>query len=226
MEPHPRCFWSTRIPFAIPEVSFIHTEESELTVNISDTEPEKGNIPFLWLLSHDTSAGSPYSRFFKKELLNPCPDTSTPRVEAGSPDLEVFADPLLGNVFFNRRDNSLRYGGADDCSPRDEQRRKRVLVTVVEDDGNGISIEDKKQLFPLGFGKHTGLCLCLPREILGNTMYRYKRDDHTSQKNTVRDDGAERDLVTCRQGILPITIGDDSPGSIFRCIPGRPGCPE
>jgi signal transduction histidine kinase len=44
-----------------------------------------------------------------------------------------------------------------------------VLVITVEDDGNGISAKDKKQLFTKGFGKRTGLGLYLSREILSIT---------------------------------------------------------
>jgi signal transduction histidine kinase len=43
------------------------------------------------------------------------------------------------------------------------------LVITVEDDGNGIRMEDKKQLFTKGFGTHTGLGLYLSREILSIT---------------------------------------------------------
>jgi signal transduction histidine kinase len=39
----------------------------------------------------------------------------------------------------------------------------------VEDDGNGISAEDKDQLFTKGFGKHTSLGLYISREILSIT---------------------------------------------------------
>jgi signal transduction histidine kinase len=40
---------------------------------------------------------------------------------------------------------------------------------IYEDDGNGISADDKKQLFRKGYGKHTGLGLFLSREILSLT---------------------------------------------------------
>ena len=43
------------------------------------------------------------------------------------------------------------------------------LVVTWEDDGVGVSGEDKKRLFERGFGKHTGLGLFLSREILGLT---------------------------------------------------------
>ena len=43
------------------------------------------------------------------------------------------------------------------------------LKIVIEDNGAGISAEDKKHIFTRGFGKHTGLGLFLSREILGIT---------------------------------------------------------
>ena len=47
--------------------------------------------------------------------------------------------------------------------------REENRIIVVEDDGNGVSEEDKKKLFTKGFGKHTGLGLFLSREILSIT---------------------------------------------------------
>ena len=43
------------------------------------------------------------------------------------------------------------------------------LLIVCEDDGVGISADDKKKLFTRGFGKNTGLGLFLSREILAIT---------------------------------------------------------
>jgi len=89
------------------------------------------------------------------------------RVETGDPTLELFADPLLEKVFYNLTDNALRYGGASMTVIRVTTRKENgALVIAVEDDGCGISIEDKKQLFNKGFGRHTGLGLFLSREIL------------------------------------------------------------
>jgi signal transduction histidine kinase len=92
------------------------------------------------------------------------------RVDAEDSDLEVFADPLLEKVFYNLVDNALKYGGEQMTSLRVTTRADNGnLIIAVEDDGNGISAEDKKQLFTKGFGRHTGLGLYLSREILSIT---------------------------------------------------------
>ena len=91
-------------------------------------------------------------------------------VDAGDPDLEVFADPLLEKVFYNLIDNALRYGGEQMTTLRVKNRDDNCdLVIIVEDDGNGISAGDKRKLFTKGFGKQTGLGLFLSRENLSNT---------------------------------------------------------
>jgi len=89
-------------------------------------------------------------------------------VDVGS--LEVFADPLLEKVFYNLIDNALRYGGMAMTSIRiTSQESEKGLVITVEDNGSGISVEDKKRLFERGFGHNTGLGLFLSREILAIT---------------------------------------------------------
>ncbi len=92
------------------------------------------------------------------------------RIDAEDFGREVFADPMMEKVFYNLIDNALRYGGEKMTFIRLTCREEKgVLVIVVEDDGNGISCEDKKQLFTKGFGKHTGLGLFLSLEILSLT---------------------------------------------------------
>jgi signal transduction histidine kinase len=49
------------------------------------------------------------------------------------------------------------------------KKDNEMLVITVKDDGNGISADDKKELFTRGFGKNTGLGLFLSREILSLT---------------------------------------------------------
>jgi signal transduction histidine kinase len=91
-------------------------------------------------------------------------------VTTDRPDLEVFADPLLEKVFCNLIENALRYGGDGMTTIRFfSQESGSGLTIVCEDDGEGISAEDKKHLFERGFGKNSGLGLFLSREILGIT---------------------------------------------------------
>ncbi|MDO9033825.1 MAG: sensor histidine kinase [Methanoregula sp.] len=51
-------------------------------------------------------------------------------------------------MFYNLIDNALRYGGAQMTYIRVTNRQDNgMLVIAMEDDGNGISADDKKQLF-------------------------------------------------------------------------------
>jgi signal transduction histidine kinase len=91
-------------------------------------------------------------------------------IEPDPADPEVYADPLFEKVFYNLIDNALRYGGDQMKTIRvSSQESDTSLVIVCEDDGVGITVEDKKKLFRKGFGKHTGLGLFLSREILAIT---------------------------------------------------------
>ena len=91
-------------------------------------------------------------------------------VEADPANPEVYADPLFEKVFYNLIDNALRYGGDQMKTIRVSSHESDTsLVIVCEDDGVGITDEDKKKLFRKGFGKHTGLGLFLSREILAIT---------------------------------------------------------
>jgi len=79
------------------------------------------------------------------------------RIATEPANLEVYADPLLEKVFYNLIDNALRYGGEKMTEIRIfSLESKEGLVIVVEDDGNGIPMEDKSRLFTKGFGKNTG----------------------------------------------------------------------
>ncbi|WP_321507543.1 PAS domain S-box protein [uncultured Methanoregula sp.] len=92
------------------------------------------------------------------------------QVDIDRTDLDVYADPLFSKVFYNLIDNTLNYGG-DNLTritlSSHESGDGRLLI--FEDDGMGISLEDKTHLFGKGFGKHTGLGLFLSREILSIT---------------------------------------------------------
>ncbi len=86
------------------------------------------------------------------------------------PDIEVYADPLFEKVFYNLIDNSLKYGKPHLTTIHVSFKETDNALTIFyEDDGAGISEQDKKFLFERGFGKNTGLGLFLVREILALT---------------------------------------------------------
>jgi signal transduction histidine kinase len=92
------------------------------------------------------------------------------RVEVDRSDLAIFADPLFEKVFYNLIDNALKYGGDTLTKIRiSSHETEKGLVLICEDDGAGITREDKEHLFMQGYGKHTGLGLFLTREILSIT---------------------------------------------------------
>ncbi|MFA7302972.1 MAG: PAS domain S-box protein [Methanoregula sp.] len=91
-------------------------------------------------------------------------------VDIDRTDCEIFADQLFLKVFYNLIDNALRYGGDQMKIIRiSSQESDTNLMIVCEDDGVGITEEDKERLFTRGFGKNTGLGLFLSREILSIT---------------------------------------------------------
>ncbi|MCX6689334.1 MAG: PAS domain-containing sensor histidine kinase, partial [Methanoregula sp.] len=92
------------------------------------------------------------------------------RVTVDPQNPAIFADRLFEKVFYNLIDNAIRYGGDRMKTIRvSSQESDGELTIVCEDDGGGISAEDKKRLFTRGFGKNTGLGLFLSREILAIT---------------------------------------------------------
>jgi PAS domain S-box-containing protein len=91
------------------------------------------------------------------------------RLEIGCEHVEVYADPMLGKVFDNLIENSIRHGEKVSFIRLQCEHRDGVLTVVYEDDGVGISEEDKDRIFERGYGKNTGLGLFLSREILAIT---------------------------------------------------------
>ncbi|WP_292418405.1 ATP-binding protein [Methanoregula sp.] len=75
----------------------------------------------------------------------------------------------MERVFFNLFDNAHRHGehateAVVQCGTDGE-----ALTIVVEDNGIGISEEEKEKIFEKGWGKNTGYGLFLVREILSIT---------------------------------------------------------
>jgi PAS domain S-box-containing protein len=92
------------------------------------------------------------------------------RVTVDRSDLEIYADPMLGKVFYNLLENALNYGGEAMTEIRiTAAETDGGLVIRCEDNGAGIAAGDKATLFTQGFGQHTGLGLFLSREILAIT---------------------------------------------------------
>jgi len=83
--------------------------------------------------------------------------------------LEIYGDPLLEKVFYNLYDNSLRHG-----KNVTEIRVHYALIPdglflFWEDNGIGVPVDMKEEIFERGVGKNTGMGLFLVREILGIT---------------------------------------------------------
>ncbi|HWQ65696.1 MAG TPA: PAS domain S-box protein [Methanospirillum sp.] len=84
-------------------------------------------------------------------------------------EIEVYADPIIRKVFTTLMENAIRHGGDLSnirflCSERED-----TLIVICEDDGVGVSSEEKEYIFDHGYGKHTGIGLFLAREILSIT---------------------------------------------------------
>jgi PAS domain S-box-containing protein len=82
---------------------------------------------------------------------------------------EVFADTLVVKVFYNLMDNAIRHGGGISSIKFSTRKLNDELLIFCEDDGTGISADEKERIFALGYGKHTGFGLYLAREILSIT---------------------------------------------------------
>ncbi len=82
---------------------------------------------------------------------------------------EVFAGSLIVKVFYNLMDNAVRYGGKITTIRFSAEESGDTSVIICEDDGKGIPVEEKEQIFDKGFGNNSGLGLYLSREILSIT---------------------------------------------------------
>ncbi|HTY47419.1 MAG TPA: PAS domain-containing sensor histidine kinase [Methanomassiliicoccales archaeon] len=96
-------------------------------------------------------------------------ETKGIRLELPSDALEIYADPLLDRVVYNLLDNAARYAtGAHVVGVSWKEDAEGVRI-VVEDDGPGVAVNEKRMIFEKGFGKNTGMGLFLAREILSIT---------------------------------------------------------
>ena len=85
-------------------------------------------------------------------------------------NLEIYADPMFRKVLHNLFEDSIQHGGrVTHFTLSYEMKENGVCILIYEDDGIGISVEDKKKIFKRGFGKNSGLGLFLSQEILAIT---------------------------------------------------------
>jgi signal transduction histidine kinase len=101
---------------------------------------------------------------FREALLGVDNEKVTVKSEVAG--LEVLADSMFEKVLVNLVDNSQRHGKNVRTLALRHRRDDKGLVLVYEDDGGGLSAEDKENLFRRGHGKHTGLGMFMSKEIL------------------------------------------------------------
>ena len=96
-------------------------------------------------------------------------DHDTTEISVDLDRLEIFADPMIGKVFYNLIHNALRHGGTVTRIAFSSHVSDSALVIVCEDNGTGIPADEKQHIFTKGFGRDSGLGLFLIREILSIT---------------------------------------------------------
>ncbi|HWQ64142.1 MAG TPA: ATP-binding protein, partial [Methanospirillum sp.] len=82
---------------------------------------------------------------------------------------KIYADPMLERVLYNLFDNTIRYGKKTTSIRSYYTLDDGSLKWLIEDDGVGIALEEKDNIFKKGYGHNTGLGLFLVREILSIT---------------------------------------------------------
>ena len=98
-----------------------------------------------------------------------CPLASGPSVTCTCGTTEIFADPMINKVFSNLFDNAVRHGETVTDIQVWCEKAADTLIITVEDNGEGIPLDEKQKIFEKGFGRNTGIGLFLVREILAIT---------------------------------------------------------
>ncbi len=90
-------------------------------------------------------------------------------VELNGKEVELYADPLIGKVFYNLIDNAVTHGKCVTRCIVTASESNEGLIIVFWDNGCGIPACHKEKIFTQGFGTQTGLGLFLIRRILSIT---------------------------------------------------------
>ena len=81
--------------------------------------------------------------------------------------LKILADSFLERLFYNMIDNSLKYGEKiTQIRVYCEKSKNKQLKLVYQDDGNGIPLAEKLNLFKEGYGRGTGYGLYLIKKMM------------------------------------------------------------
>jgi PAS domain S-box-containing protein len=83
--------------------------------------------------------------------------------------LEIYADPLLENVFFTLTENVVQHGKTATAISLRFEITPEGLVLFFEDNGVGIPLDMKEKIFDRKFENKRGIGLFLAREILSVT---------------------------------------------------------
>ncbi|PKG31328.1 sensor histidine kinase KdpD, partial [Methanoregula sp.] len=90
-------------------------------------------------------------------------------VSMSAKGLELYADPLVENVFFIIADNALKHGHHVGEIRIRYEIRDQHLVVIIEDDGDGVKDTENEAIFRFGYDRHTGFCLACARFFLSMT---------------------------------------------------------
>jgi signal transduction histidine kinase len=80
-------------------------------------------------------------------------------------DLSVLSDSLLGTLFYNLIDNTMRHGETVNRIRIYHKTGKDGLKLIYEDDGVGIPAAEKELIFKEGHGKNTGYGLYMIKKM-------------------------------------------------------------
>ena len=91
------------------------------------------------------------------------------RIEHDTGTLEIYADLLLGKVFYNLVENAIRHGGNAKRMRFSYEETDGSLTLICEDDGTGVPAAAKERIFKREYYRNTGYGLFLADEILSIT---------------------------------------------------------
>lgn len=152
------------IKFRDPEVlSFVNDIKNaaggiERQINISRDFRDLGTKPPSWVMVQAAVSEAAGKLDFRDVYYR-----------AWTERLEIFADPYLPSVFSHLFDNSLNLAGDVTKIVVTYQVRESGCAVIVEDNGPGIAVPDKKDLFKQSSEEGYGRGLFLTHEILSIT---------------------------------------------------------